>query len=292
VRDPRRNVDRPRAAIYARVSTKEQEEGYSIASQLELLRAYCAANGIEVVSEFVEAETAKEAGRRMFGEMLDLARRGGIAAIVVEKTDRLCRNLKDRVSVDDLDLAIHLVKEGEVISKDSRSHAKFVHDIKLVLSKNYIDNLSEETRKGMLQKARQGIHPTKAPFERVSGWEDRRARSRPGGTGARALPRGRQGPQEPARADEVRLRDRSAQQEGQPSGQERRVPHPDEPGLHRGDGLARRDARGDAPRPRGPGDLRTGPQDPLGPKPEQRGLRNQELRVPGPPRLRPLRLAP
>jgi DNA invertase Pin-like site-specific DNA recombinase len=67
------------------------KEGYSIASQLELLRTYCSANGIEVVSECVEAETAKEAGRRMFGEMLDLARRGGIAAIVVEETDRLYR---------------------------------------------------------------------------------------------------------------------------------------------------------------------------------------------------------
>ena len=40
--------------------------------------------------------------------------------LLVEKTDRLYRNLKDYVILDDLDLDIHLVKEGQVLSRDSR----------------------------------------------------------------------------------------------------------------------------------------------------------------------------
>jgi hypothetical protein len=39
-----------------------------------------------------------------------------------------------------------------------------MHGIKVLMAKNYIDNLSEETRKGMLQKARQGIWPSYAPL--------------------------------------------------------------------------------------------------------------------------------
>lgn len=154
----------PRGVIYARVSSKEQEEGYSIDAQLKLLREYCASKSITVAAEFVEAETAKASGRKQFASMLRLVSELGLEAIVVEKTDRLYRNLKDRVTVDDLGVALHLVREGEVISRNSRSHARFVHDIKLVVAKNYVDNLSEETRKGMTEKARQGIWPTKAPL--------------------------------------------------------------------------------------------------------------------------------
>lgn len=52
--------------------------------------------------------------------------------------------------LDDLDVDIHLVKEGQILSRDSRSSEKFMHGIKVLMAKNYIDNLSEEARKGML----------------------------------------------------------------------------------------------------------------------------------------------
>jgi DNA invertase Pin-like site-specific DNA recombinase len=84
--------------------------------------------------------------------------------ILVEKTDRLYRNLKDWVTLDDLDVEIHLVKEGAVLSRDSRSSEKFMHGIKVLMAKNYIDNLSEEARKGMQEKAEQGIWSTKTPL--------------------------------------------------------------------------------------------------------------------------------
>lgn len=96
--------------------------------------------------------------------MLKLVREQNVQAVLVEKTDRLYRNLKDYVRVDDLGVEVHLVKEGEVVSQDSHSHQKFVHGIKLLVAKNYSDNLSEEAKKGMLEKARQGVWPTKAPL--------------------------------------------------------------------------------------------------------------------------------
>ena len=57
---------------------------------------------------------------------------------------------------EDLDVEIHLPKEGQIISKDSKSQAKLVHGIQLVIARNYIENLRDEVRKGMREKAAQG----------------------------------------------------------------------------------------------------------------------------------------
>ena len=46
--------------------------------------------------------------------------------LLVEKTDRLYRNLKDYVTVDELDIEIHFVKEGTVLSPESHSSEKFM----------------------------------------------------------------------------------------------------------------------------------------------------------------------
>jgi site-specific DNA recombinase len=155
-----------KAVLYARVSSKEQEvEGYSIPSQIKTLRSYAGANDLGVVHEFVDVETAKQAGRTAFGEMVSFLRRNHTCrAILVEKTDRLYRNFKDYVILDELDLEVHLVKENTIFSDNSRSTEKFMHGIKVLMAKNYIDNLSEETRKGMQEKAEQGIWPSFAPL--------------------------------------------------------------------------------------------------------------------------------
>ena len=154
------------AVLYARVSSREQErEGFSIPAQRELLQSYASDNGLTIVEEFVDIETAKATGRIEFGKMLKyLKRRAKAPVILVEKTDRLYRNLKDWVALDDMDVDVHLVKEGIVLSEESRSSEKFVHGIKVLMAKNYVDNLSEEVRKGMHQKAAQGHWPGAAPL--------------------------------------------------------------------------------------------------------------------------------
>jgi len=157
---------KPTAVAYARVSSKEQEkEGYSIPAQQKLLQLYAAEKNISILKEFVDVETAKKAGRSDFGDMLRFLRKTPTCRIIlVEKTDRLYRNIKDWVTLDELGLDIHFVKEGVVISPDSRSSDKFMHGIKVLMAKNYIDNLSEETRKGMNEKAEQGIWPSRCPL--------------------------------------------------------------------------------------------------------------------------------
>ena len=167
-----------RAVLCARVSSKEQEkEGFSILVQLKLLKDYAAQEGYSAVQEYIDAETAKQTGRTNFSKMVAFLRANPrVRVILVEKTDRLYRNLKDWVMLDELDVEFHLVKEGVVLSRDSKSSEKFMHGIKVLMAKNYIDNLSEETRKGMLEKAEQGIWPSAAPlgYQNVDGANGKR----------------------------------------------------------------------------------------------------------------------
>src|SRR5215831_7444773 len=169
---------RRQAVIYARVSSKEQEkEGFSIPAQLKLLKEYASANRFAVVQEYVDVETAKQTGRAAFGEMVAyLKAHPSVRVMLVEKTDRLYRNLKDWVTVDELEVEIHFPKEGVVLSRESRSSEKFMHGIKVLMAKNYIDNLSEEARKGMQEKAEQGIWPTKTPlgYRNITGLDGKK----------------------------------------------------------------------------------------------------------------------
>ncbi|MFB3918277.1 MAG: recombinase family protein, partial [Terriglobales bacterium] len=154
------------AVIYARVSSREQEqEGFSIPAQLKLLRDYANKHGFAIAQEFVDIETAKTTGRPKFDEMVRFLKRSqNSRVILVEKTDRLYRNFRDAVTLEELDCEIHLVKENQVISKNAKSQAKLIHGMQLVLARNYIENLREEVKKGMREKAEQGTYPGRVPF--------------------------------------------------------------------------------------------------------------------------------
>lgn len=154
------------AVIYARVSSREQQqEGYSIDAQLKLARSFATKNEIQVEREFIDIESAKSTGRKEFGNMLEFLRRSKTCrTILVEKTDRLSRNFEDEVLLNKLDLEIHFVKTGTVLSRNAKAQTKFMHGIELVSSRYYVDNLREEVIKGMHEKAEQGTYPGRAPF--------------------------------------------------------------------------------------------------------------------------------
>ena len=158
------------AILYARVSSREQErEGYSIPAQRKMLAEYARSHGFEIVREFIDIESAKNPGRKEFGNMLRLLEAdGSIRIVLVEKTDRLYRNRADALSFEELiekrGVEVHLVKEARVIEKESRSQDKFMHDIHVAVAKHYVENLRDEVKKGMREKAEQGIYPGRAPY--------------------------------------------------------------------------------------------------------------------------------
>lgn len=160
-----------KAVIYARVSSREQEEtGYSLPAQEKLLRDYAERQGLKVTKTFSVAESASGAKQRqVFAEMMDYMSREQVPHLLCEKVDRLTRNLKEAVVANDWVEAdpgrkIHFVKQSLVIHKNAKSDEKFRWDIEIVLAKKFIANLSEEVKKGQKEKLAQGWLPTKPPL--------------------------------------------------------------------------------------------------------------------------------
>ncbi|HEX9746643.1 MAG TPA: recombinase family protein [bacterium] len=149
------------AVIYARVSSKEQErEGYSIPAQLELIRGLAQKRNFEIVEEFIDVESAKQAGRTNFGAMIKFLKSNRVDAIICHKVDRLCRNFRDFVTVDELGIAPVFVEE----EFPDNASGKLTYGLKVLLAKHYIDNLSDEVKKGTRQKIMRGEWPHLAPY--------------------------------------------------------------------------------------------------------------------------------
>jgi site-specific DNA recombinase len=156
-----------RCVIYARVSTKEQQdEGYSIPAQLKAIRAFCASQGLTPVAEFVEAESAGKAGRKRFTEMVDFLKAdGAVRVVVAHKLDRLYRNFTDQVLLEEIVGARARYVTGDV--PDS-PQGELLRDVQLSVAKFYLGNLAEEVRKGMDEKVLQGGWPHRAPLGYVN----------------------------------------------------------------------------------------------------------------------------
>lgn len=98
------------AVAYLRVSSKEQQDGFSIPAQRKMYNEYAKNYSINVVDEFVDIESAKKAGRKQFNRMLEaLKDNKDIKIVFVEKTDRLYRNPNDWITMEELGVEIHFI---------------------------------------------------------------------------------------------------------------------------------------------------------------------------------------
>jgi len=152
--------------LYARKSTDEADRQIlSIEGQLAELREYAKKENLLIVKEFTEHKTAKEPGRDIFNNMVAAMEQGRAQGIVAWHPDRLARN-----SIDGGRL-IYLVDTGKITALkfptfwfDPTPQGKFMLSIAFGQSKYYIDNLSENVRRGFRQKLRNGIWPGRAPL--------------------------------------------------------------------------------------------------------------------------------
>lgn len=95
-----------KAVILARVSTaRQEEEGLSLDNQLQTLREYAIKKDLEVVQEFRFSESADRKIRKKFNEMVDFVKQHNeVNAIIAYRVDRITRNYRDAVAMDDLRL--------------------------------------------------------------------------------------------------------------------------------------------------------------------------------------------
>lgn len=93
---------------YARVSTENQLENYSIPQQLSRLLAYCKAKGWELLDTYTDGGfSGGTLERPALQELLAKVRGGGIDAVLVYKLDRLSRSQKDTLTLIEDEFLAH-----------------------------------------------------------------------------------------------------------------------------------------------------------------------------------------
>ena len=154
---------------WARVSSREQREGYSIDAQLRAMRDKAAKSGWTIVREFVVAESAKRGAERtafnqMFAWVKANARRAGLNAILSHKLDRVCRNMRDAVRLQELEdtCGVKLAFVDNQFGPGAAGALSF--NVMAAVAQYYSDNLRAEVLKGMDEKVRQGWPTGLAPY--------------------------------------------------------------------------------------------------------------------------------
>ena len=169
--DSPRAQRRQTAVIYLRVSTKEQAqrggeaEGFSIPAQRDACRRKAEALDADVIAEFIDAgESARSARRPELQRMLTFVGEQRVDFTIVRKVDRLARNRVDDVEINVALTAARsqLVSCSENI--DETPSGMLLHGIMSSIAEFYSLNLATESRKGMLQKAKNGGTPGMVPF--------------------------------------------------------------------------------------------------------------------------------
>ncbi len=154
---------------WARVSSREQREGYSIDAQLRAMRDKAAKAGWTIEREFVTAESAKRGANRVaFNQMFKWvkanAKRQKINAIFAHKLDRVCRNMRDAVRLQELEdtCAVRLTFVENQFGPGAAGALSF--NVMAAVAQYYSDNLRTEVLKGMDEKVRQGWPTGLAPY--------------------------------------------------------------------------------------------------------------------------------
>jgi len=152
--------DPKRAILYARVSTEEQARtGYSLAQQIEALRAYAASEGFEVVEEVLDpGYSGAGLERPGMDRVRDLVAGtpGGVSVVLAQDRDRFSR-----------EPAYHYLLRRELEERGCRLKAlndrgdetpegELTDGILDQLAKYERAKLAERTRRGMLRKVREG----------------------------------------------------------------------------------------------------------------------------------------
>jgi site-specific DNA recombinase len=100
-----------RAALYARVSTEEQVEGYSLDAQRRAFRQFCEQKGWQAYREYVEegrsAHTEDVKKRPVFLQASEDALSHDYDVLVVHKLDRFSRRLRITIEYFEKLVACH-----------------------------------------------------------------------------------------------------------------------------------------------------------------------------------------
>jgi len=147
-----------RAILYARVSTDEQaRSGYSLAQQIEALRAYAAREGYKVLEEVTDAgQSGASLERPGMDRVRDLVAAGGISMVLAQDRDRFARepayHYLLRREFEEHGTKIRALNDRG----DDSPEGELTDGILDQLGKYERAKIAERTRRGMLRRVREG----------------------------------------------------------------------------------------------------------------------------------------
>ena len=146
-----------KAIILSRVSSKDQEEGYSLEVQTDRLEKYCERKGLRVIDRFRIVESSTRGDRKLFNQIISfIQKQREPIALVADKVDRIQRSQRETPILDDLirhgKLELHFNSEGYTISRDSSAHEMMMWGMGVVIAKSHTDLLSENVKKSLKRK--------------------------------------------------------------------------------------------------------------------------------------------
>ncbi len=146
-----------KAIILSRVSSKDQEDGYSLEVQTDRLERYCDRRGLHIIKRYQIVESSTKGDRKQFMEIIKFIKshREPIA-FVADKVDRIQRSQKESPILDNMirqgKLELHFNSESYVIHKESSAHELMMWGMGVVVAKSHTDLLSENVKKSLKRK--------------------------------------------------------------------------------------------------------------------------------------------
>ncbi len=156
-----------RCGVYVRVSTDDQRDnGYSIDSQLRMIKEYCEKNEYDIVDVYNDAgHSGKDLMRPEMQRLLKDIKSKKIDKLVAIKVDRLTRNNYDGFWLlnycDEHDVKIELILEPYDVST---ANGEMIFGINLVFGQRERKEIGARTKRAMEEMALERIHPSKAPY--------------------------------------------------------------------------------------------------------------------------------
>jgi site-specific DNA recombinase len=147
-----------RAILYARVSTDEQvRSGYSLAQQIEALRAYAAQEGYEILEEVTDpGQSGASLERPGMDRVRDLVAAGRVSVVLAQDRDRFARepayHYLLRREFEEHETKIRALNDRG----DDSPEGQLTDGILDQLAKFERAKTTERTRRGKLQKAHEG----------------------------------------------------------------------------------------------------------------------------------------
>jgi len=152
--------------IYCRKSSESEErQVLSIESQIEEVKQLAERLQIQVSETLTESRSAKYPGRPVFGQLMKKVYRGEVKGIISWKLDRLARNPIDGAA---LVWALDRGKIEEIITPynhlHNNSNDKFLIQLEFGMAKKYVDDLSDNVKRGNRAKLERGWLPGLPPL--------------------------------------------------------------------------------------------------------------------------------